>query len=727
VRTLADSDLVTAAQAGDQEALTTLLAEHMPLAYNVIGRALNGHPDVDDVVQETMVRVVQGLPGLRDPASFRSWLVAIAFRQVQQRGRERAATVRAIPLDEAVDSADPAADFVDTTVDRLGLTGERRDLVEASRWLKADDRRLLALWWQELDGALNRTELADALEISPRTAAVRVQRMRAQLATAWTLTRAWRAEPRCPELTAEGRAWDGTFHTRWFKRLGRHVRSCERCRLLSYRPQSIDHLLAGIGLVPLPGLLLNRVPGLIGGGAHPLAGHVALQVPGFVRRIGQALAGKSAAVATAAVVGTASFSLAVYYSPAHDQDGIAGAPTVEPALVAPVPGGPARSRPAASPAGRAPGVASAAPALLSGVAVADYYVAPTGSDTAAGTLKHPFASLGKAVSVVRPGQTIAVRGGTYRPTEAVAIKTAGAANRRITVSNYRDERPVIDAGKAPADRWYITQEADYWTVQGLEIKNSGSHAYVCLSCQHDVFRRLSIHGSQGTAFILRGEQTVGNQILDSDFFDNHDDDNATSNAAGLGVTYGSGAGNVIHGCRTYDNADDGIVLAEFTDGVTIDHSWSYGNGVNRWNIPTLKGDGNGFSLGAGSTVTAVKHLVTNSAAWANGGAGFNQSGNTGAVTLRNDTAYQNGSAGFAFGSSSAVLSRDLALANNREVALGAEVVDTGNSWNQSGWSTAVLLGTDPTAAQAARPRDGILPGTTFLTNSRDAKIGAPMS
>ena len=64
---------VIAARDGDQRALDALVAEHLPLVYNIVGRALQGHADVDDVVQETMLRVVDGLPRLREPDSFRSW------------------------------------------------------------------------------------------------------------------------------------------------------------------------------------------------------------------------------------------------------------------------------------------------------------------------------------------------------------------------------------------------------------------------------------------------------------------------------------------------------------------------------------------------------------------------------------------------------------------------------------------------------------------------------
>ena len=53
-----DVATVRAAQRGDQAALRDLLAETLPLVYNIVGFALNAHADVDDAVQETMVRAV---------------------------------------------------------------------------------------------------------------------------------------------------------------------------------------------------------------------------------------------------------------------------------------------------------------------------------------------------------------------------------------------------------------------------------------------------------------------------------------------------------------------------------------------------------------------------------------------------------------------------------------------------------------------------------------------
>ncbi|HEX9543180.1 MAG TPA: sigma-70 family RNA polymerase sigma factor [Streptosporangiaceae bacterium] len=134
---------VIAAQQGDEAALDNLLSEYLPLIYNIVGRALNGHADVDDVVQETMLRVVRGMQDLRDPGAFRSWLVAVAIRQLHDHRQAR----QAAPLyGLRSEVADPGADFVDLTLLRLGLSGQRQETAQATRWLDATDRDLLALW-----------------------------------------------------------------------------------------------------------------------------------------------------------------------------------------------------------------------------------------------------------------------------------------------------------------------------------------------------------------------------------------------------------------------------------------------------------------------------------------------------------------------------------------------------------------------------------------------------
>ncbi|WP_327432079.1 sigma-70 family RNA polymerase sigma factor [Streptomyces sp. NBC_01236] len=235
---------IAAAQAGDRRALDELVAGWLPLVYNIVGRALNGHADVDDVVQETMLRAVDNLGSLRDPDSFRSWLVAIAMRQIRDRARRRTSET----LDDG--AGEQAADFAELTVLRLQLEGQRREVAEAVRWLDDEDRQLLSLWWLEVAGELTRRELAAAVGISRQHAAVRVQRMKERLETARGIVRA--LDSSCPDLPEVTARWSGRPDSVWRKRLARHIRGCASCSGVREAVVPAERLLVGIALVPVP-------------------------------------------------------------------------------------------------------------------------------------------------------------------------------------------------------------------------------------------------------------------------------------------------------------------------------------------------------------------------------------------------------------------------------------------------------------------------------------------
>lgn len=249
--------LVTAARDDDPQAQDALVGAYLPLVYNVVGRALNGSVDVDDVVQETMLRALDALDGLRTPESFRSWLVAIAMNQVRAHWHARQNAPGGV--EEARELADPGADFVDLTMVRLQLSGQRRETARATRWLEPDDRGLLSLWWLECAGELTRAEVAQALELSPQHTAVRVQRMKAQLEAARVVVRALDSRPLCEELHGLLGSWDGRPSALWRKRIARHARGCARCSGLWSGLMPAEGLLAGLALVAAAPALLDRI------------------------------------------------------------------------------------------------------------------------------------------------------------------------------------------------------------------------------------------------------------------------------------------------------------------------------------------------------------------------------------------------------------------------------------------------------------------------------------
>ncbi|MBN0049100.1 sigma-70 family RNA polymerase sigma factor [Streptomyces actuosus] len=277
--TVESAALVTAARAGDSAAQDALVGAYLPLVYNIVGRALNGSVDVDDVVQDTMLRALNSLGDLRSPDSFRSWLVTIAMNQVRAHWQARQTAPGT--MEEAQDLADPGADFVDLTMVRLQLSGQRRETARATRWLEPDDRALLSLWWLECAGELTRAEVAAALEMSPQHTAVRVQRMKAQLEAGRVVVRALEAQPPCQELGVVLASWDGRPSALWRKRIARHARACMRCSGLWSGLMPAEGLLAGLAMVPVSAALWGATADSIGlaGSASP-AGTAASALPG---------------------------------------------------------------------------------------------------------------------------------------------------------------------------------------------------------------------------------------------------------------------------------------------------------------------------------------------------------------------------------------------------------------------------------------------------------------
>jgi RNA polymerase sigma factor (sigma-70 family) len=274
-----DDVLVVAARAGDASAMDRLARRHLPMVYNLVRRALQGDPAVDDVVQDVMVLALRQLSDLRSPGSFRSWLAAIAVRQVGSHlARDDAAARRTVPLDLVLGRPDAGAEVEGQALLRVELAGQRRQVAHAIAWTGADDRTTFSLWWLEMTGELTRPEVAAALGTSVSHAGVRIQRMREQLELSRSVVAALEAMPGCDELGEVAAEWDGAPGPYWRKRLARHVQSCRVCARATGDLMPTERLLAGLALVPVPAALTAAVLGkssgtLTAAGAVSWLGH----------------------------------------------------------------------------------------------------------------------------------------------------------------------------------------------------------------------------------------------------------------------------------------------------------------------------------------------------------------------------------------------------------------------------------------------------------------------
>lgn len=332
--------------------------------------------------------------------------------------------------------------------------------------------------------------------------------------------------------------------------------------------------------------------------------------------------------------------------------------------------------------------------------------------------------LSNAIKNATAGTVIQVRGGTYYPTATLQSTANGTSSSPVTLTAYGSETVNISGSSLPGGSWIFKLTADYWNVSNITFQNSPDSAVVCQSCTGTNWNNIKTINGGDSGFTLTGDGTAGNTVRNIDSYGNYDAAEHGENADGIAVKFGSGSGNLITGARVYNNSDDGIDFWSFSSPVTVEHTWSFGNGQNRWGDSAFAGDGNGYKLGGDGETVA--HVVNNSAAWDNRGNGFTENSNTGSIVINRTTAYANGNWGYYFATSSARLGKNLAVGNGSGlVTKGSSVVSSGNNWD-SGISTPAFKSTNAATCYNARSSSGTLPATTFLTTG-SSTIGATMN
>src|SRR5262245_17540634 len=292
---------------------------------------------------------------------------------------------------------------------------------------------------------------------------------------------------------------------------------------------------------------------------------------------------------------------------------------------------------------------------------AEYYVAPTGgSDTNAGTMAAPFATMQKAVNTAVAGDTVWIRGGTYRITTPATSgagvnfnKSGTSDTNRIKYWAVPGEVPVFDfSGLTISTSGYtngFNVSGSWIHLKGLEVANVPMNMYSnngisVNNASNDIFESLNLHHNSGTGLFI-GNGMGGHLVLNSDAHDNYDPNSNQGNgqnADGFGVHYQTaGTRTIIRGCRAWWNSDDGYDLINHEVSVTVEYSWAMGNGyANYGTTNPPDGNGNGFKMG--SSKTGVRHLVQGNVAWKNKASGFYANHSTGGNTWYNNTSFQNG-------------------------------------------------------------------------------------
>jgi len=149
---------------------------------------------------------------------------------------------------------------------------------------------------------------------------------------------------------------------------------------------------------------------------------------------------------------------------------------------------------------KAPVFLAAVLTLVAGSAFAGtWYVAPPasgGSDSNAGTLTSPFATISHGVSMLSAaGDVLNVRAGTYNESVVIWQKN-GTSTDPIRVHNYTGETPVIDGTGTTTSSVVAIDSSSYVRFDGFEVKNGPNGGIGVRNCNNVKVRWNSVHDMQ---------------------------------------------------------------------------------------------------------------------------------------------------------------------------------------------------------------------------------------
>ncbi len=178
----ADAALVSALQAGEEDAYETLIQRYQTSVYNLVYRLLDDPEDAPDVLQEVFLKVFRKISAFRAQASLKTWIYRIAVNEALNHRRSflrhRRQEIALGGGEEGVDLADNLADHGPSPFERA-CDAETQRLIEAAlAEINPDFRTVVVL--RDLE-ELSYEEIAEVLQVNLGTVKSRILRGREAL------------------------------------------------------------------------------------------------------------------------------------------------------------------------------------------------------------------------------------------------------------------------------------------------------------------------------------------------------------------------------------------------------------------------------------------------------------------------------------------------------------------------------------------------------------------
>lgn len=366
----------------------------------------------------------------------------------------------------------------------------------------------------------------------------------------------------------------------------------------------------------------------------------------------------------------------------------------------------------------------------------NYYITPSGSTSNDGSSFLKAIQLQKALGLAQAGDSLILQGGTYNivytagSKNTIKLAQSGQSGKPIVFTSYQNTKAIIDFS-FPEHQWVQSSygfdlTGSYWYFKGLTITNTGYQG-VYVSGAHNTFNNcvFSYNRFSGLEINKSGSYTT---VINCDSYRNYNPKEisgvAGAAADGFAPKQTQGAGNVLIGCRAWENSDDGFDTYDSHEAVVMENCWAFNNGKVTIGNVTYSGNMDGFKVGGNDKLQ--NNRLYNCIAFGNGFRGFDENNNTGGNVLYNCLAYNN-KMNYAFGGPLASgqqhdFKNNISLKESTASNFSAGK-QSNNSWNKGfAVSTSDFKSLDISLASIARNADGSLPETELFRLKAGSKL-----
>ena len=180
-----DETLVLACQAGDRNAMESLVKKHQRSVTSQLYQLAPDWGDTSDLAQEVFIRVYRGIHSLRNPKTFRSWLNQIVVNLFYDELRRKPRRLPTIPIDAPIETDNGESDLVREIPDPSLKPDEKSLVQELDQVIKKAMAQLpeqfrTAIVLRELQG-LSYEEIAESIGCELGTVKSRIARARGRL------------------------------------------------------------------------------------------------------------------------------------------------------------------------------------------------------------------------------------------------------------------------------------------------------------------------------------------------------------------------------------------------------------------------------------------------------------------------------------------------------------------------------------------------------------------